>query len=326
MKTIITSKYGSPDVLKVTESLKPIPKVNEILIKIKASSVTTADSMMRKGKPYYGRLFLGLTKPKNPVPGTGFSGIIEGKGKEVNIFNIGEAVFGEIVLGPGTNCEYVCVPQDGVVLSKPDNISFEEAAPICDGALTSMSFLKDIAKIKPGQKVLINGASGSLGIAAVQLAKIFGAEVTAVCSTSNLNLVKEFGADHTIDYTKIDFTNQTEFYDIIYDTVGTLSYSDAQKVLTTKGLYMSPVLGISVLFQMIRTGFSNGKKVKFSATGFKPVHELRLLLEELKGFLEKGQLKTFIDKSYSLNEISLAHQYIDGGHKRGNLVLINSLK
>jgi len=141
MKTIITSKYGPPEVLKVTESLKPIPKANEILINIKASSVTTADSMMRKGKPYYGRLFLGLTKPKNPVPGTGFSGIVESKGKEVNIFNIGEAVFGEIVLGPGTNCEYICVPQDGVVLSKPDNISFEEAAPICDGALTSKSFL-----------------------------------------------------------------------------------------------------------------------------------------------------------------------------------------
>ena len=155
MKTIITTKYGSPEVLKVTESVKPITKANEILIKIEASSVTAADSMMRKGEPYYGRLFIGLTKPKNLVPGTGFAGTIEAIGKEVKNFKVGEAVFGEIVLGPGTNCEYVCVPDSGVVLSKPSNISFEEAAPVCDGALTSMSFLKDIGHIKPGQKILM---------------------------------------------------------------------------------------------------------------------------------------------------------------------------
>ena len=325
MKTIITTKYGSPDVLKLTEAAKPVPKADEILIKIEASSVTAADSMMRKGEPYFGRLFIGLTKPKNPVPGTGFAGIVEDKGKEVKNFKIGEAVFGEIVLGPGTNCEYVCVPQHGVVLSKPSNISFEEAAPVCDGALTSMSFLKDIGNIKPGQKILINGASGSLGSAAVQLAKEFGAEVTGVCSTSNIDLVKDFGADHVIDYTKIDFTKESARYDIIYDTVGTLSFSNCKKALTSEGLFMSPVLGMNLLFHMIRTGISGSKKAKFSATGLRPVAELNILFKALKELLQKGALKTYIDKSYPLEEVSNAHQYVDSGHKKGNVVLNNSL-
>jgi len=325
MKTIITTKYGSPDVLKVTESVKPIPKEDEILIKIKASSVTAADSMMRKGKPYYGRLFIGLTKPKNPVPGTGFAGIIEAIGKGVKSFKIGEEVFGEIVLGPGTNCEYVCVPENGVVLSKPSNISFEEAAPVCDGALTSMSFLKDIGNVQPGQKILINGASGSLGSAAVQLAKEFGAEVTGVCSTSNIDLVKEFGADYVIDYTKIDFTKESKHYDIIYDTIGTLSFSNCKKTLTSEGLFMSPVLGMPLLFQMIKTGISGRKKAKFSATGLRPVPELNILFKQLKELLKNGTIKTHIDKTYPLEEISKAHQYVDSGRKKGNIVLINSL-
>jgi len=325
MKTIITTKYGSPDVLKVTEAVKPIPKEDEILIKIEASSVTAADSMMRKGEPYYGRLFIGLTKPKNPVPGTGFAGTIEAIGKEVKNFKVGEAVFGEIVLGPGTNCEYVCVPESGVVLSKPSNISFEEAAPVCDGALTSMSFLKDIGHIKPGQKILINGASGSLGSAAVQLAKEFGAEVTGVCSTSNIDLVKTLGADNAIDYTKIDFTKQSTHYDVIYDTVGTLSFSNCKKVLTANGIFMSPVLGMPLLFQMIKSGISGRKKAKFSATGLRPVSELNILFKQLKELLEKGALKTHIDKTYPLEDISKAHQYVDSGRKKGNIVLINSL-
>jgi len=325
MKTIITTKYGSPDVLKVTEAVKPIPKEDEILIKIEASSVTAADSMMRKGEPYYGRLFIGLTKPKNPVPGTGFAGTIEAIGKEVKNFKVGEAVFGEIVLGPGTNCEYVCVPESGVVLSKPSNISFEEAAPVCDGALTSMSFLKDIGHIKPGQKILINGASGSLGSAAVQLAKEFGAEVTGVCSTSNIDLVKTLGADNVIDYTKIDFTEQSTHYDVIYDTVGTLSFSNCKKVLTANGIFMSPVLGMPLLFQMIKSGISGRKKAKFSATGLRPVSELNILFKQLKELLEKGALKTHIDKTYPLEDISKAHQYVDSGRKKGNIVLINSL-
>ena len=264
MKTIITTKYGSPEVLKLIEAAKPIPKEDEILIKIDASSVTAADSMMRKGKPYYGRLFIGLTKPKNPVPGTGFSGIIEDIGKEVKNFKSGEAVFGEIVLGPGTNCEYVCIPESGVVLKKPSNISFEEATPVCDGALTSVSFLKDIAGIQPGQKILINGASGSLGSAAVQLAKIFGANVTGVCSTANIELVRAFGADQVMDYTNTDFSKASDRYDIIYDTVGTLAFSNCKKVLASNGLFMSPVLSMNLLFQMLKTSIYGSKTVSYT--------------------------------------------------------------
>lgn len=323
MKTIIVTKYGSPQVLKVTEAVKPVPKGDEILIKIEASSVTAADSMMRQGKPYYGRLFIGLTKPKNPVPGTGFAGTIEAVGSEVTSFIVGEEVFGEIVLGPGTNCEYVCVPEDGLVLSKPSNLSFEEAAPVCDGALTSVSFLKDIAGIKPGQKILINGASGSLGSAAVQLAKIFGANVTGVCSAANIELVRAFGADQVIDYTKTDFSKASDRYDIIYDTVGTLAFSKCKKVLSSNGLFMSPVLHMGLLFQMLKTSIYGSKKAKFSATGLRPVAELKPLLLELRGFLEKGSLKTWVDKSYTLQDIRKAHEYVDTGRKKGNIVLIN---
>jgi len=323
MKTIITTKYGAPEVLKVIETTKPLPKENEILIKIKASSVTAADSMMRKGKPYYGRLFIGLTKPKNPVPGTGFAGIVEATGGEVSNFKEGDSVFGEIVLGPGTNCEYVCVPENGVVLKKPENISFEEAAPVCDGALTSISFLKEIGNIKKGQKVLINGASGGLGSAAVQLAKEFGAHVTAVCSTSNIPMVIENGADQVIDYTQSNFTEQADKYDIIYDTVGTLSFLDCKKVLVDGGLYMSPVLSLSLLFQMIGSSLFGNKKAKFSATGIKPIAELRVLFKELKALLEQDSLKTVIDKKYTLDEIVDAHTYVDTGRKKGNVVLIN---
>lgn len=322
MKTIVTTAYGSPEVLRLKEVDKPVPGENEVLIKIKASSVTTADTMMRKGKPYFGRLLIGLTKPKNPVPGTGFAGIVETIGSDVKNFKVGEAVFGEIVLGPGTNCEYVCVPENGVILHKPSNISFEEAAPVCDGALTSISFLRSIGNIKKGQKILINGASGSLGSAAVQLAREFGADVTAVCSSSNTKLVKDLGAHHTIDYTQTDFTKQAVRYDLIYDTVGTLSFSDSKKVLKENGIFMSPVLSLSLLFHMLTSSLFGNKRAKFSATGIKPVPELRALFKELKELLANGKMKTVIDKKFLLEQITEAHHYVDTGRKRGNIVLM----
>lgn len=322
MKTIVTTAYGSPEVLQLKEIDKPVPKENEILIKIRASSVTAADSMMRKGKPYFGRLLIGITKPKNPVPGTGFAGMVEATGAEVKKFKVGEDVFGEIVLGPGTNCEYVCVPENGVVLHKPSNISFEEAAPVCDGALTSLNFLHHIGNLKKGHKILINGASGSLGSAAVQLARELGAEVTGVCSSSNTKLVRDLGAHHTIDYTQTDFTKQSVQYDIIYDTVGTLSFSDSKNALRENGIFMSPVLSMSLLYHMMISGISGGKKAKFSATGIKPVSELRVLFKELKELLAQGSIRTLMDKKFSLEQITEAHNYVDSGRKRGNIVLM----
>lgn len=321
MKAIVCTKYGSPDVLELREVEKPTPKDNEVLIKVYAASVTAADGMMREGTPFYGRLFIGLTKPNNPITGTGFAGVIEAIGKEVRLFKEGDSVFGETGIGFSTNAEYVCLPEDGVLAKLPNNMTYEEAAPVCDGALTSWSFLKDIGKIQSGQKVLINGASGSLGSAAVQIAKYFGAEVTGVCSTTNLEMVKSLGAEKVIDYTKEDFTKNGQTYDIIFDTVGKSSFSRCKGSLRENGIYLSPVLELPLLFQMIWTSKIGSKKAKFSATGLRPVSELRVLLNELKEVIEAGKIKSVMDRSYPLEQTAEAHRYVDKGHKRGNVVI-----
>lgn len=321
MKAIVCTKYGSPDVLELREVEKPTPKDNEVLIKVYAASVTAADGMMREGTPFYGRLFIGLTKPNNPITGTGFAGVIEAIGKEVRLFQEGDSVFGETGIGFSTNAEYVCLPEDGVLAKLPNNMTYEEAAPVCDGALTSWSFLKDIGKIQSGQKVLINGASGSLGSAAVQIAKYFGAEVTGVCSTTNLEMVKSLGAEKVIDYTKEDFTKNGQTYDIIFDTVGKSSFSRCKGSLRENGVYLSPVLELPLLFQMIWTSKIGSKKAKFSATGLRPVSELRVLLNELKESIEAGKIKSVMDRSYPLEQTAEAHRYVDKGHKRGNVVI-----
>ncbi|WP_339924438.1 NAD(P)-dependent alcohol dehydrogenase [uncultured Cyclobacterium sp.] len=321
MKAVISTGYGSAEVLQVQEVVKPIPKENEILIKVYAASVTRAGSMMRTGKPYIGRLFLGLFKPKNPIPGTGFAGVVEAAGDAVRTFKVGDRVFGESLVIYGTQAEYLCLPEDGLITTIPHNMTFEEAAPVCDGPLTSINFLKELAEIKPGQKVLINGASGSLGTAAVQLAKYYGAEVTGICSSTNIEMVKSLGADHVIDYTKQNFPNIEQTYDIIYDTIGQLSFSTCKGSLTERGVYVSPVLGMPLLFQMLRTSIFGSKKAKFSATGIRPVPELKMLFEEVKEIIEAGKLKSIMDRSYPLEQVGNAHRYIDKGHKRGNVVL-----
>ena len=322
MKAVKYTSYGSPDVLSIEELAKPTPKPNEILVKIYAASATRADTMMRKGNPYLGRLMLGLTKPKYPGLGTGFAGEIEAIGDEVSAFNIGDQVFGESVFGSGTNAEYVCVPEDGVIAKKPASLSYEEACSACDGPMTSLNFLRDVGHIKQGQRVLIIGASGSLGSAAVQIAKHLGAEVTAVCSNSNAVWVKSLGADRIIDYKTQDFTQENYQYDIIFDTVGKHSFCKSKNSLTSKGVYLSPVFGISNLLQMLWTSSMSQKKAKFSATGMRPVKELRAMLGELKALFESKKLQTVIDKRYSLDQTASAHAYIDKGHKKGNVVIV----
>ncbi|GJM34903.1 MAG: alcohol dehydrogenase [Saprospiraceae bacterium] len=321
MKAIVCTKYGSPDVLQLQEVDKPIPEDNEVLIKIKATTVTAADSMMRRADPFISRFFLGFMRPKNAITGTGFAGEIVSIGKKVKQFKIGDSVFGETGTNFGANAEYVTMSEEGVLLKKPASLSYEEAAPITDGALTSLNFLQEMAKTQSGQSVLIIGASGSLGTAAVQLAKHFGAEVTGVCSTTNLELVKSLGADKVIDYTQVDFTQNGQTYDIIYDTVGKHSFSHCKTSLTQQGIYLSPVLGFSLLFQMIWTSIFGSKKAMFSATGLRPAAELRKLLKELKSLFLTGQMKSVIDKCYPLEQVAEAHRYVDTGHKKGNVVI-----
>ncbi|MBL4585525.1 MAG: NAD(P)-dependent alcohol dehydrogenase [Flavobacteriales bacterium] len=326
MKAIISTNYGGPEILQMQEVSIPTPKKNEVLVKIHAASVSKADAMMRTGKPYFGRLFMGLTKPKNPIAGTGFAGVVEALGDDVKLFKIGDKIFGENITTFGTHAEFVCVAEDGVIAKMPSNMTYQEAAPICDGALTSINFLKNLGEIKPGQKVLINGASGSLGTAAVQIAKHYGAEVTGVCSTRNVDFVKSLGADRVIDYTKQDFTENSNTYDIIYDTVGMCSFSECKDALTENGAYISPVLGMPLLRNAIFTSMFGKKKAKFSATGILPVSELKKLLQEVIEIIEAGALRTIVEREYALEETAEAHTYIDKGHKKGSVVITPSLE
>jgi NADPH:quinone reductase-like Zn-dependent oxidoreductase len=322
MKAILANAYGNQQVLRLKEVEIPQIGENEVLVKVHACSATTADTMMLSGKPYFGRLFTGIRKPKHSIPGTGFAGEVAFTGKKVKLFKTGDKVFGETTLGFSTNAEYVTVPEEGVIIHKPDNLSYADTAPICDGHLTSINFLKEIGKIKHGQKVLINGASGSLGTAAVQLAKYYGAEVTGVCSTSNTGLVKSLGADYVIDYNNEDFTKSDKRYDLIYDTVGRSSFHKSNGVLSKNGSYISPVLKLSLLLQMIRTSIAGSKKAKFGASGLKSNEELRSMLSELVEIFNSGKLKTVIDRQFPLEKAAMAHQYIAKGHKKGNVVII----
>lgn len=321
MRALIATGYGSTDVLELRAMARPTPKAGELLIKVHATNVTAADSMMRRGDPAYARLFLGLRRPKAEIPGTGLSGVVAAIGAGVTEFSAGDPVFGEAGLHFGAHAEYVCVPADGVILPKPDGLSFEDAAALCDGPMTSFNFLRRMADLQPGQAVLINGASGALGTAAVQLAKHFGAEVTGVCSGPNIELVRSLGADHVVDYTQDDFTCQQDRYDVIYDTVGKSSFARCKRALTADGVYLAPVLSLPLLLQMISTSLFGRKKAKFDATGLRPAVELRGFLVELTKLTTAGTLRSVIERVYRLDEIIEAHAHVDTGHKKGSIVV-----
>lgn len=321
MKAAVLQKYGSPDFIQVKEVQRPVPKNNEVLVRVHAAAVTTADSMMRRADPFIARLVLGFTRPRKNILGTGFAGRVIAVGKEVEEYEVGDDVFGETSTNFSANAEFVCIPEDGVMDLMPTNMNYNEAATLCDGPMTSLNFLKRLGEIETGQSVLIIGASGSLGTAAVQLAKNFGAHVTAVCSGRNIELVKSLGADEVIDYTQTDFTQLGKKYDLIYDTIRVSNFSKCKNSLTENGSYLSPVLKLSLLFQMIWTGLFSNKKAKFDATGMRPPKELRVYLEELVKYVEAGKLKVVIDKKYPLEKVAEAHRYVDTGRKRGNVVL-----
>lgn len=321
MKALVRDQYGSPEVLQVQEVAKPDLGEKDVLIEVYASSVTAADGFLVKGTPYFGRLMTGLFKPKQAVPGTGFAGRVAAIGTAVNQFQLGDEVFGESGLNFGAHAEYLRVQEDGVIMKKPALLSFEEAATLCDGPLTSFNFIREIAKIQPGQKVLINGASGSLGTAAVQLTKHFDAEVTGVSSAKNHSLLKSLGADHVIDYKVEDFALAGIEYDFIYDAVGKRSFSECKPALKKDGVYLSPVLTIRLLLQMLFSGWFGSKKAKFSATGLRPAPVLREMLKDILTLSAEGKLRLIMDKMYPLDDGVAAHTYVDTGRKVGNVVL-----
>ena len=320
MKAIVCPKYGPPEVLQFKEEYKPVPKYNELLIRVYTVFVGIEDPMQRKGKPYFGRVFVGLTKPKKPILGTEFCGEIEEVGKDVKLFKKGDRVFGVTGAGFGCYAEYMCMPEAGLLSIKPPNMTNEEAAPVC-GALAAWNLLKAIANIQSGQKVLIYGASGSIGSAAVQIAKVFGAEVTGVCSSSNLEMVKSLGADNVIDNTEEDFTKNGLTYDVILDVSDKPSSLQFKNSLNKRGFYLTTYPTISILFQTFWTSMFNSKKVVFSATGLKPVSERLAFLKEIIKLFNEGKLKTIIDQSFQLDQMIEAHRYVERGLERGNVVV-----
>ena len=316
MKAIVCTKYGSPDVLQLNEVEKPTPKDNEILIKILATAVSSGDIHLRKADPFPVRLFFGLTKPKKPILGYVFSGEIEAIGKDVKLFKIGDRVFGTTGMSCGAYAEYICLPESGVLAIKPPSMTDEEAAAVPFGGNTALYFLRK-GQIQHGQKVLIYGASGAIGTAAVQLAKYyFGAEVTGVCSTANLAMVKSLGADRVIDYTQSDFSSNGETYDVIFDTVGKSSFASSIRSLKKTGYLILAAAGLPEMMRGLWSSMTSSKQV-ISGVMSEKAEDL-IFLKEL---IEAGKLKSAIDRSYPLERIAEAHSYVEQGHKQENVVI-----
>jgi NADPH:quinone reductase-like Zn-dependent oxidoreductase len=325
MKAIVWTKYGPPDVLQLREVEKPTPKDNEVLIKIYATTVTAGDCEMRSLKlPIYlslpMRIWLGLRKPRGTtIPGTELAGEIEAVGVDVKRFKEGDQVFGSAGMGFGANAEYICLPEkpgemEGGVAIKPANMTYEAAATVPFGGRDSLHFLRK-GKIQSGQKILINGAGGSIGTYAVQLAKHYGAEVTAVDSTGKLDMLRSIGADQVIDYTQEDFTKNGEIYDVIFDVVGKISFSRSDRSLKQNGTYLLANPG-SQMVQGLWTSLTSSKKV-IMQTASGTIADL-IFLREL---IEAGKIKSVIDRRYPLEQIAEAHRYVETGQKMGNVVI-----
>ena len=315
MKAVVYKQYGSPEVLQLMDVEKPMPKNNEILLSIKATAVNSGDIRLRKADPFAVRFLSGLIKPKINILGSVFSGEVESIGKDVTFFKVGDYVFGHTDMRFGAYSEFKCFPENASLALKPANITHIEAATIPFGGTTALHFIKK-ADIKSGQKVLIVGASGAVGSAAVQLAKSYGAHVTGVCSTANLALIKSIGADEAIDYTKEDFTKNGETYDVIFDAVNTISISRSLKSLNKKGILILSAAGMSETFQGLWISMTNSRKVWTGVISHKA--EDIVFLKEL---IEAGKLKPIIDRTYPLVQIVDAHAYVEKGHKKGNVAI-----
>jgi NADPH:quinone reductase-like Zn-dependent oxidoreductase len=322
MNAIVHTAYGPPDELQLKEVEKPVPRADEVLIKIHATAVTSSDCNQRD-LTFAPKLFLlpmrlqfGLTRPRNQSLGIDLAGEIEAVGSDVSRFAPGDQVFGSTEPALGAYAEYICLPEDAALTEKPADMTWEEAATIPVAGITALYFIRDQGNVQAGQHVLIHGASGAIGTFSVQLAKHFGAAVTGVCSTRNVEMVKSLGADRVIDYTKEDFTRTGRTYDVIFDVVGKTSYARSKHSLRQGGIYLSTLPKAETLLQMLWTSLVGDKKVK---NGTKPANSEDLVF--LKGLIEAGKLRTIIDRRYPLEQTAEAFRYVEKGHKKGNVII-----
>lgn len=320
MKAMVYDRYGSPDVLQLKEVTKPTPKENEVLIKTHATTVTSGDRRVRSldvptGFGFISRLVFGVSRPRQPILGTEIAGVVESTGKNVSKFKAGDQVFAFAGASMGCYAEYKCMPENGAMAKKPATLTYGEAAALSFGGTTALDFLRR-ANLQRGERVLVNGASGGVGTAAVQLAKHFGADVTGVCSSDNVALVRSLGADHVIDYTKEDFTQNGETYDVIVDTVGTASYSRSKGSLTDRGRLLMVIGDLPDMLLIPWVSMTSSQKVIAG-----PAAERAEDLGFLADLVEAGEFRPVIDRRYPFEQIAEAHRYVDTGRKKGNVIV-----
>ena len=322
MQACIYDRYGSADVVRLGEVEKPAIKADEVLVRVHATSVTTADWRLRASifpRVFWlpGRLMLGLFRPRNRILGMDFSGVVAAAGANVSRFRVGDRVFGAAsATSRGAHAEFVAVRESGAIIHKPPGLSDDEAAAIPFGAGSALAFLRDFAKLQPGQRVLVVGASGGVGVWAVQLARHLGAEVTGVCSARNVELVRSLGAHHVVDYGAEPFLRSGKTYDLIFDTVGVTTFAECKAALSEQGVYLPLNSGLREIAQAILTSRSRGKRSKFAISG-----NTREGLETIVGLIEAGALKPVVDHVYPMAQIAAAHRHVESRHKRGSVIV-----
>jgi NADPH:quinone reductase-like Zn-dependent oxidoreductase len=321
MKSAYYERYGAPDVLSVRDLPAPQPGPQEVLIRQMASNVSPADCAMRSADPFIIRFFSGLLRPRARVPGETIAGMVEAVGSGVRRFRPGTRVFGVTAQSVGALAEWVAIPEDSAIVTMPDGLSYDEAGGLPYSFLTAMPFLRDEARLQPGQSILINGAAGSVGTLAVQLAHNMGAIVEATCSTANVEMVHGLGADRVIDRTVEDFTTARAAYDVIFDAVGKSSFSACRATLKPGGIYLTTVPSVAILLAMLSRPGRDGKRGKLATTGLRSTADKTRDLEALSAMVDAGKLRAIIGRTYPLSEIAEAHRYVETGHKTGDVII-----
>ncbi|TDK27994.1 NAD(P)-dependent alcohol dehydrogenase [Arthrobacter crusticola] len=321
MKAITSRAYGAPATVRVEDVPTPVPKEGEVLIRTFATVVSGAECTARAGRDPLARLYFGLVRPRFPVLGTGFAGEVRAVGSAVEKYHIGDRVMGSMGPRLGAHAEYVTVSEDGVIALMPGGLAPADAVAVLDGALTALPFLRDAAGLKAGQSILINGASGAVGTAAIQLARHFGAAVTAVCSTANLELVKSLGADHVIDYTVEDFTQTTRAYDVVFDAVGKSSYARSRRLLKPGGSYLTTVPSLPILMWALTTRIVGRTRAGIAFTGLRRAPAMARDVRFVGDLAASGCFVPVIDRIYGLDDAASAHAHVETGHKKGSVVV-----